>query len=113
MPAVRWSLIVPANGIASPDLRPYDRFGGRGGAMKVRSSVAVAGAGAVSETIFVGSELVEQNGIVGVERAVGAGPDNFTPAIGGVGGPGDPINITYRAVAGPFTVTGFMDIENA
>jgi hypothetical protein len=73
--------------------------------MKVRATVPLAAANLVAETIFIGSELIEQNGPVSAERGVGFGPDNFTPPIGGVGGPGDPININYRATGGSFVVT--------
>jgi len=112
MPTVKRQTIVPANGAIAVDLRPYDRFGGRGGACKVRSTCAVAGANAVTETIFIGSELVEEAGVVPTESAVGRGPDNFVAGSGGLGTAGDPININLRAVGGPFTITTIMDIEN-
>lgn len=113
MPAVGWSLSVPAGGTASPDLKPYDRFAGGGGGVKIRASVPVAAAGLVSQTTYIGSELIEQSTPVGVERSVGSGPDNFTRATGGIGGPGDPVNITYRNTGvAAHVVSGFMDIEN-
>lgn len=112
MPTVKRQVTVPANGTIAADLRPYDRFGGRGGACKVRSTVPVAAANVVFETIYVGSELVQDQGVVPVERAVGSGPDNFSTSSGGLGAAGDPINVNYRAVGGPFVVTMIMDIEN-
>lgn len=115
MPAVAWSLSVPAGQTLQPNLAPYDRFGGGGGACKIRSSVPAAGAAQIQETVFIGSELIESAGTVGVERSAGSGPDNFTRSVGGIGTPGAPINILYRNLHATtaFIVTGFMDIENA
>jgi hypothetical protein len=113
MPTVAWSLSVPAGQTASPSLAPYDRFGGKGGAIKVRATVIAAAANLVQETIMIGGETIEVNAPVAAERAVGAGPDVFTRAASGIGGAGDPITIIYRNTdAAARVVSGWMEIEN-
>ena len=114
MPTVAWSVSVPANGgTASPNLAPYDRFGGKGGAIKVRSSTLAASANLVQETVMCGGDTVQVNAVVQGEQSVGAGPNMFGRAASGVGGPGEPITIIYRnPTAGAIVVTGWMEIEN-
>jgi hypothetical protein len=115
MPSVFYALSIPANGEAKADLRPYDRLGGGGGAVKLRSTTPLGTAGnSIQQTMFIGSELAVGAAPVGAERAVGAGPDNFTPQVGGIGGPGDPVTVSYRNLTvGAIVVTGVVDILNA
>lgn len=115
MPQVGFQISVPATSSAKPNLAPYDRFGGGGGAMQLRSTTPLGTPGtAIRQTLFIGSEMLVNKGFVGAERAVGAGPDDFTTKVGGLGGAGDPIDITYEnTTAGALVVTGIVDIQNA
>ena len=115
MPQVGFQVSVPATGSAKPVLNPYDRFGGGGGVMQLRSTTPLGTAGsAIRQTLFIGSEMVVNKGFVGAERATGAGPDDFTSKLNGVGGGGDPIDITYENTTGAaIVVTGILDIQNA
>ena len=63
MPVVRFTQSIAAGATFSPNLSPYDRFGGGGGKMRLQSTVQSTGVQAdVLETVFVGSELVENRG---------------------------------------------------
>lgn len=114
MSLIKRAVVVPANGTATADLRPYDRFGGRGGAVRFRSTVIAAAVDAITETIYIGSELVEEQSLVGIESAAGRGPDQFSLPVEGAGSAGDPITVTYRNLTGTQrTVTLVMEIINA
>lgn len=115
MPAVRFVQSIAAGASFVPNLSPYDRFGGGGGGVRVRAVIDSAGAaGDIVETLFVGSELVENRGALGLERAAGAGVDDFTPSVKALGAAADAIALTFTNVsAGARTVKGVVEVENA
>lgn len=115
MPAVRFVQSIAAGASFTPNLSPYDRFGGNGGAVKVRAVIDSAGtAGDIVETLFVGSEMIENRGALSLERAAGAGVDDFTPSVKALGAAADAIALTYTNVsAGARTVKGIAEIQNA
>jgi hypothetical protein len=115
MPVVRFSQSIAAGATFSPNLSPYDRFGGGGGKIRLQSTVQSTGVQTdVLETVFVGSELVENRGPMAVERVAGAGPDAFTPITEAYGAPGDPIVLTYQNTnVAARSVTGILYIDNA
>lgn len=98
------------------DLSPFDRFAGNGGAVAVRVvHDAVAVPGSVTMTVMIGSDVLQENGIVFEELNPDSGPSNETPAVQGEGLPGDPITIRLNNndAAADAIVTGFADIQNA
>lgn len=115
MIAARGNTALAAGASVTPDLGVYDRFGGGGGKLAVRAVVDSAGvSGDIVETIFVGSEMVESRGGLALERAAGAGPDNFTPAVTAFGAPGDKISVTFANVsAGARSVRFLIEVDNA
>lgn len=114
MPIYRATGLTLASGVTfKPDLRPNDRFGPRGGHVRIRSKQILLANALVAETVFIGNEMVENRGQV-LADATGQ-VDNFTPALEAVGGPGDVIDITFTNI-GTVTVTGYsyvVEIENA
>lgn len=96
-----------------PDLKPNDRFGPRGGRVRVRAKQINTPNVTIVETIFVGNELIEQRGQIAGDT-VGI-VDNFTPAVEAIGGPGDVIDVTFTNIGSAATVlsTWVVEIENA
>lgn len=115
MATVRFNQSIAAGASFVPTLDPYDRLGGGGGAVRVRAVIDSAGTvGDIVETLFIGSELVENRGALPLERAAGAGPDEFTAATGGPGAPGDKIALSFTNVSGVArSVRGIVEIMNA
>lgn len=112
-------MVIRASGVAlaagatfKPDLKPYDRFGPRGGHVRVRAKFITLANVSIAETLFVGSELVEPRSVISSD-ATGQ-VDNFTPAVEAIGGPTDVIDLAYTnlgTVAG--TLAYVVEIENA
>lgn len=115
MPTVRFNQSITTGASFAPNLAPYDRLGGQGGRVRVRAVVDSAGVvGDIVETLFVGSELIENRGALPLERAAGAGPDEFTPGVVALGAPADSIALTFTNVsAGTRSVRGLVEIDNA
>ena len=116
MPQVRRTVAAAAAATQTVDLAPFDRFGLGGGAVSVRA-VEVDGTaglafGEILVNLTVGSDQVSRDNAIAI--GVAAGVNSETPAISGVGGPGDPITLTVQntdaAVAG--TVDVVIDIQN-
>ncbi len=109
MPVVRKSTATLVAGTPQViDLGVFDRFGGRGGSVSVVGTCTAAGTGVVTMDVQVGSDMVAQDVLLGVENiaaGAGVGPDAQTqPVISAVGAPGDPIQITLKGSAGTATV---------
>ena len=115
MSVVRLRTVVPIAGQVTLDLSPFDRFGGRGGRLSVRSTgVAAEMDGDVTMTVLVGSDVLINAGQVVGESSLNAGPTNETPAVTGRGAPADPITITlFNVNAGARDVSTEVEIENA
>ncbi len=111
MPVYQDQISIAAGGSLTVSLSPNDRFGGAGGTVRVRS-VATTGAssGLARRTFFVGNELIESgNGVL----LKAAGVDNFTPAVTALGGPGDPIKLTFNVPGAAAIVVDYVvEIEN-
>jgi hypothetical protein len=111
MPVYSDQVSIAAAATFTVPLSPNDRFGGRGGRVRVRS-VATSGAtsGLVRRTIFVGNELVEPDSGVLLKAT---GVDNFTPAQENIGAPADPVKVSFKNTsAGVIVVDYFVEIEN-
>jgi hypothetical protein len=95
------------------DTKPNDRFGPRGGHVRIRAKQINTANVAIVETVFIGNELIENRALIAADT-VGS-VDNFTPAVEGVGGPGDVIDVTYTNTGTAATVlmTWVVEIENA
>lgn len=105
---------LAAGATFKPDLKPNDRFGPRGGHVRVRAKqVNAVATFIIAETIFVGNEMIENRGNIASDA--GGVVDNFTPAIEAVGGPGDVVDITFINVGTTAvgTFTFLVEIENA
>lgn len=119
MPIYRGSLgtsgqvALAAGATFKPDLKPNDRFGPRGGHVRVRAKQINTANVTIVETIFIGNELIENRAQITADT-VGQ-VDNFTPAVEGVGGPGDVIDVTYTNIGSAATVLAnwVVEIENA
>lgn len=106
-------LTLAAGVIFKPDLKPNDRFGPRGGHVRIRAKQITLANALVAETVFIGNEMVENRGQI-TSDATGQ-VDNFTPALEAIGGPGDVIDVTFQNI-GTVGVTGYayvIEIENA
>jgi hypothetical protein len=114
MPVVRFSQSVLAGATFIPNLSPYDRFGGNGGSMRVQATGPFGAAiGAFVESLYIGGELIEDQGPLTIERVLNNGPDAFTPSVGGPGAPADAIALRYRnTTAGALIVAGIVQIDN-
>lgn len=67
----------------------------------------------VSQTVFIGNEMVENRGNIDVEAAATPGITNFTPALEAVGLPADAIAVRYdNNTAVAKTIKFFIEIEN-
>jgi len=116
MSVVRIRTAIPISGQVTLDLSPFDRFGGRGGRLSVRTTgVAAEADGDLTQTILVGSDVLMNAGQIVAEANVNQGPTNETPAVTGRGAPADPITITvFNADAAAIkTVITDVEIENA
>jgi len=112
---VRLRTTIPIAGQVTLDLSPFDRFGGRGGRVSVRSTALAAEAdGDLTMTVLVGSDVLINAGQIVGEASVNSGPTNETPAVTGRGAPADPITITlFNANAATRDVISEIEIENA
>jgi len=114
MGSVRLRTVVPATGNSVLDLSPFDRFGGRGGRLKVQV-VAVTGEilNELTYSVLVGSDVLINAGIP-FGKLAGESPDNETPAIMGFGAPADPITITlFNTNAMTRIFHTFVEVDNA
>jgi hypothetical protein len=117
MPIYRSQVLNLAVGATNkPDLKPNDRFGPRGGHVRIRAKQNNTTAGfTIAETVFIGNEMVENRAQITSDAA--GQVDNFTPALEAVGGPGDVIDITYTnigtATAATASINFVVEIENA
>lgn len=113
MPIYRGTQLTQAVGtIFKPDLKPNDRFGPRGGHVRIRAKGLSTANMETAETIFVGNDMVENRGII--PRDAGGQVDNFTPAVEAVGGPGDVIDVTYLITGTAATTYSWVvEVENA
>jgi len=116
MPRVPFRETLAAGATLNVDLSPFDRFAGNGGAVAVRAvhdAVGVPGTGTL--TLMIGSDVLQEAGLIFEETTPDAGPNNETPAIEGEGLAGDPITIrlnnNHASVA--MIITGYADIQNA
>lgn len=120
MPVYRGTLGTAAGATAlaagasfKPDLKPNDRFGPRGGHVRVRAKQINTLNVVVVETVFVGNEMIENRGNIASDTT--GVVDNFTPAIEAVGGPGDVVDVTFTNTGSAAVVTAawVIEIENA
>ncbi len=114
MGEVRARSVVPIGGNTVLDLSPFDRFGGRGGRLKVQVTVLAAqNIGDLTYSVLVGSDVLINAGIPS-SAAAETPPDNETPAIIGFGAPADPITVTlFNANAALRTFFTNVTVENA
>jgi len=115
MSTVRLRTVIPIAGQVTLDLSPFDRFGGRGGRVSVRTTgVAAEAQGDLTQTVLVGSDVLINAGQIVAEPSLNSGPTNETPAVTGRGAPADPITVTvFNANAAARTVISEIEIENA
>jgi len=111
---LRFRTVVPAAGNTVLDLSPFDRFGGRGGRLKVQ--VVAVGAEILTDltySVLVGSDVLINAGVPS-SAAANIGPDNETPSITGFGAPADPITITlFNGDACSHIMFTNVSVENA
>ena len=114
MSVVRLRTTIPIAGQVTLDLSPFDRFGGRGGRVSVRTTgVAAEAQGDLTQTVLVGSDVLINAGQIVGEPSLNSGPNNETPAVTGRGAPADPITITvFNANAAARVVITEVEIEN-
>jgi len=114
MGELRFRTVVPAAGNTVLDLSPFDRFGGRGGRLKVQvTAVAAEILTDLTFTVLIGSDVLVNAGVPS-SAAANTGPDNETPAITGFGAPADPITITlFNADACTRVMFTNVSVENA
>jgi len=114
MGELRFRSVVPAAGNTVLDLSPFDRFGGRGGRLKVQVvALAAQILNELTYTVLVGSDVLVNAGVPS-SGILETGPDNETPAIVGFGAPADPITITlFNANAAVRTFFTNVSVENA
>jgi len=112
---VRLRTTIPIAGQVTLDLSPFDRFGGRGGRLSVRTTgVAAEANGDLTQTVLVGSDVLINAGQIVGETSLNAGPTQETPPVTGRGAPADPITITlFNTNAAPRDVITEVEIENA
>ena len=121
MPIYRGTNIPLAAGASfKPDFKPNDRFGPRGGHVRIRSvqMTQIAGdvltTGLPVQTVFVGNDMVESKSSLGYDSSAQQGITNFTPALEAVGGATDVIDMTIQNIG--TTICHFayvVEIENA
>jgi len=114
MPIYRSQVLLLAAGATfKPDLRPNDRFGPRGGHVRIRAKSLTVANGFIAETVFIGNEMVENRSQI-PDTTAPAIIDNFTPALEAVGGGGEVIDITYTNIGtAAATFNYLVEIENA
>jgi len=114
MGELRFRTVVPAAGNTVLDLSPFDRFGGRGGRLKVQVvALAAQILNELTYTVLVGSDVLVNAGVPS-SGILETGPDNETPAITGFGAPADPITITlFNANAAVRTFFTNVSVDNA
>jgi len=114
MGTIRQRTSVPATSNVVLDLSPFDRFGGRGGRLKVQVVAVTAEIlNELTYTVLVGSDVLINAGVP-FGAAAGISPDNETPAVTGFGAPADPITVTLfntNAAARVFHTN--VEVENA
>lgn len=115
MSVVRLRTTIPLAGQVTLDLGPFNRFGGRGGRLKVQTTgVAAEANGDLTQTILVGSDVLMNAGQIVAEGSLNSGPTTETPAVRGRGAPSDPITITlFNANAAARDVISDIDVDNA
>jgi hypothetical protein len=113
MPIYRGTQTAQAAGTSfKPDFKPNDRFGPRGGHVRIRAKNLTAANSTVAETVYIGNELLENRGVISADA--GGNVDNFTPAVEGVGGPGDVIDVTFTTIGtAASTYNWVVEVENA
>jgi hypothetical protein len=97
-----------------PDFRPNDRFGPRGGTVRIRAVIVTGGAvGDILETLFVGNTMVMNRNPIPLERAANAGVDNFVPAKEAPGLAHEVVDLRYfNTNAAARSVSYFVEIED-
>lgn len=114
MPLVPRQTSVAANATVDVALAPFERFGGGGGRVAVQATVIAASSGLVNMSLLIGSDVVQDAGPIFAEPVVGGGPDANTPAVVGVGAPGDPITIRLSNTSGAaIVVRTIANVQNA
>lgn len=105
---------IAAGATLRPDFRPNDRFGPRGGTVRLRSVVITGGAvGDLLQSLYVGNTLVENDNAIPLERAANAGIDNFVPAKEAAGLPHEVVDLRIRNTnAAARSVSYFVEIED-
>jgi len=114
MGELRFRTVVPAAGNVVLDLSPFDRFGGRGGRLKVQvTALAAEILAELTFSVLIGSDVLLNAGVPS-SAAINTGPDNETPSIQGFGAPADPITITlFNANACTRVMFTNVSVENA
>lgn len=111
MPLVSRAQSIPANSTAAVDLSPFQRFGLRGGAIRVRAAIPVGSTlGDILGNLTIGSDQVARDSVVQNSGTV----TRETPAMEGFGAAADPITLTFQnTTAGAIVVNVVADIQNA
>jgi len=106
-------LALAAGASFKPDLKPNDRFGPRGGHVRIRAKQITLANALGAETLFVGNEMIENRAQIPGDTT--GQVDNFTPAIEAIGGPGDVVDVTYTntGTVAIGTLNYVIEIENA
>jgi len=115
MSTVRLRTTIPLAGQVTLDLSPFDRFGGRGGRVSVKTTgVAAQANGELTQTVLVGSDVLINAGQIVAEPSLNSGPTGETPAVVGIGAPADPITVTlFNANAATRDVISEIEMQNA
>lgn len=105
---------IAAGAELRPDLRPNDRFGPRGGTVRLRSVLVTGGAvGDILQTVFVGNTMVENRNKIPLERAANAGIDNFVPFKEAAGLPFEVVDVRFlNTNAAARSVSYLIEIED-
>jgi len=66
-------------------------------------------------TVLVGSDVLQDAGVIPAEAVAGEGPIESTAGVSGIGAPGDPITVRLAETLGTGStiVLGVVDIQNA
>lgn len=108
------TVAIAAGAEFRPDFRPNDRFGPRGGAVRIRSVLITGGAvGDLLQTVFIGNTMFENRNRIPLERAANAGIDMFIPPKESGGLPFEVIDVRFQNTnAAPRSVSYFIEIED-
>ena len=108
------TVLIAAGAEFRPDFRPNDRFGPRGGTVRIRAVLVTGGAvGDILETLFVGNTMAENRNRIPLERAANAGVDNFVPAKEAPGLPFEVVDLRFQNTnAAGRSVSYFVEIED-